>query len=81
MVPHPLVEVWWTDAHPVPGWLGFDSIPSDPRMIRSCGYLVPDAVPGHHFIVQSFDVAAETFDAGLAIPDGMVKQVRYLAEL
>jgi hypothetical protein len=81
VIPHPLVEIWWHDAHPISGWLSFDEIPPTPRVIRTCGYLVRDALPGHHFLVQSVDVEAGTFDAGLAVPTGMVVEIRYLAEI
>jgi hypothetical protein len=81
MIPHPLVEIWWHDAHPMQGWAPLDQIPQEPRIIRSTGYLVRNAVPNHHFIVQSIDVTADTYDAGLAIPNGMVTELRFLAEL
>ena len=81
MIPHPLVEIWWHDAHPLTGWMSFEDIPQTARVIRTTGYLVRDAVPGHHLVVQSVDVEAGTFDAGLAIPNGMVVELRFLAEL
>lgn len=81
MVPHPLVEIWWHDAHPLTGWAPLDEIPQEPRVIRSTGYLVREAIPNHYLLVQSVDVTAQTYDAGLAIPTGMVFELRYLAEL
>jgi hypothetical protein len=81
VIPHPLVEIWWHDAHPLTGWMAFDDIPTTPRVIRTAGYLVRDTLPGHYLVVQSVDVEASTFDAGIAVPIGMVVEIRYLAEL
>lgn len=81
VIPHPLVELWWHDAFPILGWTSLDAIPAEPRQIRSVGYLIRDAIPGHYFIVQSIDPTANTFDGGLAVPVAMVIELRFLAEL
>lgn len=73
------VVVVWADAHALTGsWTDLVDIDPEPRLIRSAGFLVPDAKRGHHVLVQSVDT--QHVDGALAIPDAMVQEVRYLSE-
>jgi hypothetical protein len=72
---HALVEVVWHDAHAVADtWVGLP-IAADPCVVRSCGWLIADAKPGHVVLAQSYN-DDENYDHILAIPIGMVIETK-----
>jgi hypothetical protein len=73
------VVIEWEDAHALSNaWTEPADLDSEPRIIRSIGWLIPDAKPRHHVIVQSIDQSH--IDGALAIPDAMVQQVILLTD-
>lgn len=74
---HSIVYVKWHDAHAVaPSWVAFDDIVDEPAIVESVGWLVPDLISGHIVLAQS--VLADEGDHILAIPVGMVREMRVL---
>ena len=70
-----LVVVVWRDAHEVyPGWGDPSEIDKDPCEVRTSGWLIPDAKPGHLVVAQSVDRSGHV-DNGIAIPEAMVVAV------
>jgi len=77
--PSPVVIVWH-DAHALTSeWTDLDSLDLEPRVIRSCGWMIVGFKPGHHVLVQSLD--EDVVDHALAIPDEMVREVIWLSGL
>lgn len=70
-----LVRVTWHDAHGLEGWMSIHDIEQGPRVINSVGWAIPDAKPGHVVLVGSIDNDADMVDGGLAIPNGMVREI------
>jgi hypothetical protein len=71
---HP-IYVEWKDAHGVAhGWTALDDIESDPAIIHSIGYHLPDLKPGHYCIGQSLDDSGNV-DSVLCIPVEMVLRI------
>lgn len=68
-----LVRVTWHDAHGIEGWIAVGDIESEPRVIVSVGWAVPGIKPGHVVLVASVD--DDMVDGGLAIPNGMVREI------
>jgi hypothetical protein len=66
------VLVVWHDAHTEDGWNYLEAVDSEPYVVRSVGFLVPNAKPGHVVLVQSRSVHDGQIDGLLAIPAGMV---------
>ncbi len=72
-----ILYVRWNDAHAVaPSWLALDDIVDEPAVVESVGWLVPDAITGHIVLAQS--VIGDEGDHILAIPVGMVREMRTL---
>lgn len=69
-----LVLIEWHDAHAEPDWMTLDEIPSEPYLVRTAGWLLPDAKPQHLVMAQS--VAGDgSLDGVLCIPVGMVVRI------
>lgn len=76
--PYPPVEITWVDAQSASSqWTEVVDLDLAPRHIVSVGMLLPDALEGHHVIVQSVDDTR--VDGALAIPDAMIVSTRILA--
>ena len=72
-----VVYVKWHDAHSVaPSWFALDDIVDEPAIVESVGWLVPDSISGHIVLAQS--VLGDEGDHILAIPVGMVREMRVL---
>ncbi len=72
-----VVYVKWHDAHAVaPSWVALDDIVNEPAIIESVVWLVPDAIADHIVLAQS--VLCDEGDHILAIPVGMVREMRTL---
>ena len=72
-----VVYVKWHDAHSVaPSWLALDDIVNEPAIVESVGWLVCDAIVDHIVLAQS--VLGDEGDHILAIPVGMVREMRTL---
>ena len=72
-----VVYVKWNDAHAVaPSWFALDDIVDEPAIVESVGWLVPNAIAGHIVLAQS--VLGDEGDHILAIPVGMVREMRTL---
>jgi hypothetical protein len=74
-----LVELIWHDAHAVTdSWTNVDDIGRDPVEVRSVGWLLTGAKPGHVVIAQSRIIDQDEVDNVLAVPKGMVRRVNSL---
>lgn len=74
---YPLVSVKWTDAHAVTEtWTQIDDLDDESCLVLSVGYLLPESKPGHIVLIQSIIEDSEEVDGVLAIPLGMVQEVR-----
>ena len=72
-----VVYVKWHDAYAVaPSWLALDDIVNEPAIVESVGWLVCDAIVDHIVLAQS--VLGDEGDHILAIPVGMVREMRTL---
>jgi hypothetical protein len=73
-----LVLVIWHDAHSVgETWMTLEDIDGDPCIVQTVGFLIPDSKPDHVVVAQSHNTH-DGFDSVLAIPVGMVKQLKIL---
>lgn len=70
--------VTWHDAHAEPDWMTVDDIGTDPYVVKTVGWLIPDSKPDHVVICQSIG-SDESIDGVLAIPVGMVVGIKLLA--
>jgi len=71
---HPIF-VEWKDAHGVAhGWTDISEIETEPAIIHSIGYHLPDLKLGHYCIAQSLD-DGEMVDSVLCIPVEMVLRI------
>jgi len=66
-----LVYCEWHDAHSERGWIDRSDIDADPYVVRSAGWLIPDAKPGHVTLAQSSGHDG-ALDGVVYIPVGMV---------
>ena len=74
-----LVHVVWHDAHALgETWTTAEELDPEPCVVRSVGWILPDAKHGHLTLAQSLE--SDYRDGILAIPLGMVKQVSRLVE-
>ena len=74
---HPIVEIIWHDAHSIGDtWMPLP-VDTDPCIVCSIGWLLPDAKPDYVVIAQSF-TNEEMNDHVLAIPVGMIKETKLL---
>lgn len=72
-----VVYVKWHDAHAVAAsWFAFDDIVDEPAIVESVGWLVLNSISGHIVLAQS--VLGDEGDHILAIPVGMVREMRVL---
>ena len=80
MVSRSKVLVVWHDAHAetTSGWLEASEIDSEPCVVETVGWLLPDAKPNHVVVVQSVIAGDDTLDGVLSIPVGMVVSVQIL---
>jgi hypothetical protein len=65
------VLVEWHDAHASSQWMDVSELDKDPYVVRTVGWLLPDAKPGHVVIAQSVG-CDDYIDGVLSIPVGMV---------
>lgn len=74
-----LVELVWHDAHAVTdSWTSVDDIDNAPVEVRSVGWLLAGAKPGHVVIAQSRIIDQDEVDNVLAVPKGMVRRMNVL---
>lgn len=74
-----LVLVEWIDAQAdAVMWSGLEELETEPRLIRTVGYLIEDVIEGHTTVAGSWDEFAEVFGSVMHIPNGMVQNVRQL---
>lgn len=79
MVNRSKVLVVWHDAHSGDdGWHTAGEIDSEPCVVESVGWLLPDAKAGHVVVVQSVLTHDESIDGVLCVPVGMVVSVQIL---
>jgi hypothetical protein len=75
-----LVELVWHDAHAVTEtWTNIDEIDGDPVEVRSVGWLLAGAKPGHVVVAQSQILTHDEVDGVLAVPRGMVRRISVLS--
>lgn len=72
----PILVEWW-DAHAEEGWTTLDEVGSEPYVVRTVGFLIPDAKPDHLVIAQSIG-SDDGLDAVLSIPIGMIARTSLL---
>ena len=73
-----LVIVEWHDAHAASvGWCDADEIDDEPCVVRTVGYLIPDAKRGHVTVAQSIADDDELYGV-FCVPAGMVRSVQVL---
>jgi hypothetical protein len=71
-----IVVVTWHDAHAVTEtWTSLRDFDTDPCVVRSVGYLIPNVKDDHVVLAQSIIDANDDYDSVLAIPIGMVHRV------
>lgn len=69
--------VTWHDAHAENEWMELGDIDQDPYVVKTAGWLLPDAKPDHVVIAQS--IAHDgSIDSVLSIPVGMVVGLKLL---
>lgn len=69
------VLVVWHDAHTVAdGWCELSDIDDEPLVVKTIGWLLPDAKAGHVVVAQSV-TSDDGLDSVLCIPVGMVQSV------
>ena len=67
------VLIVWHDAHAEHSWTTLDELDSDPYVVETIGFLLPNAKKDHVVIAQSIG-SDDGLDAVLQIPVGMVRQ-------
>jgi hypothetical protein len=67
------VLIIWHDAHAEHSWTTLDELDSDPYVVETIGFLLPDAKRGHVVVAQSIG-SDDGLDAVLQIPVGMVRK-------
>ncbi len=67
------VLIIWHDAHAEHSWTTLDELDSDPYVVETIGFLLPNAKKEHVVVVQSIG-SDDGLDAVLQIPVGMVRQ-------
>lgn len=73
---HKVVSVVWKDAHADFGgsWVSATDIATEPCLVHSCGFLLPNAKPDHLTLVQSA-INDSIYDHVIHIPNAMVVSV------
>ena len=74
-----VVLVEWHDAHAENSWTELQDIGDDPYVVRTVGWLLPDAKAGHLVVAQSVG-ADDGLDSVLSIPIGMVARTMILGK-
>lgn len=69
--------VVWHDAHAEHSWTSLDELESEPYVVESVGWMLPDAKPDHVVIAQSIG-SDDALDSVLQIPVGMVQRILLL---
>jgi hypothetical protein len=73
-----MVIVEWHDAFsPNLGWCDVSEIDDQPCVVRTIGYLVPDAKRGHVTVAQSIADDDEMYGV-FCVPAGMVRSIQVL---
>jgi len=67
------VLVVWNDAHAEHTWTSLEELGSEPYVVETVGWLIPDAKPDHVVIAQSIG-SDDGMDSVLSIPVGMVRR-------
>jgi len=67
------VLVVWNDAHAEHTWTSLEELSSEPYVVETVGWLIPDAKPDHVVIAQSIG-CDDGMDSVLSIPVGMVRR-------
>lgn len=68
------ILVEWHDAHAENSWCELSDLDDEPYLVRTVGFLIPDAKSNHVVIAQSVG-ADDGLDSVLSIPVGMVVRV------
>jgi len=69
-----LVYCEWHDAHSDESWIDVSEIDAEPYPVRSAGWLIADAKPGHVTLAQSCGPDG-ALDGVIYIPTGMVTRL------
>ena len=80
MTEPPLSLVDWHDAHADHGWVDRGDIDTEPRLVRSVGWVLENVKRGHLTLAQSWDPDTDSWDALLHIPICMVQTVASLRQ-
>jgi hypothetical protein len=67
------VLVVWNDAHAEHTWTSLEELGSEPYVVETVGWLIPDAKPDHVVIAQSIG-CDDGMDSVHSIPVGMVRR-------
>ena len=67
------VFIVWHDAHAEHTWTSLEELGSEPYVVETIGWLIPDAKRGHVVIAQSIG-SDDGMDSVLSIPVGMVRR-------
>jgi hypothetical protein len=78
MTSYETVQAVWHDAHAINEWQSVSDISSEPCVIITTGFLIPNAKPNHVVVAQSIDPDGN-LDGVLSIPEGMVVKVSVLS--
>ncbi len=71
MAKYEIVKVTWHDAHAENEWQEISQIDSEPFVVVTVGWLIPNVKPNHVVVAQSIG-ADDALDGVLSIPSGMV---------
>jgi hypothetical protein len=70
-----IVELTWLDAHAENEWMDIEDLDQESYIVRTIGWLMPDAKPDHVVVAQSIGVD-HSVDGVLCVPVGMVVKIR-----
>jgi hypothetical protein len=70
-----IVELTWLDAHAENAWMDIEDLDQESYIVRTIGWLMPDAKPHHVVVAQSIGVDYSV-DGVLCVPVGMVVKIR-----
>jgi len=74
---HSIIMVTWHDAHSIGDtWMAMP-VESEPCIVQSIGWLIPDAKPDYVVLAQSY-TNEDMYDHLLAIPVGMIKDTKLI---
>jgi hypothetical protein len=74
---HTIVMVTWHDAHSIGDtWMAMP-VDTEPCIVQSIGWLMPEAKPDYLVIAQSY-TNEEMYDHLVAIPVGMIKETKLI---